>query len=54
VDSSLEDHAYDEARYAVMSRFARNPVSALRRQNGGWEFGGETGKIWDPFALKKK
>jgi hypothetical protein len=54
VDSSLEDHVYDEARYAVMSQFAKNPISALRKQNGSWEFRGETGKSWNPFDLKKK
>jgi hypothetical protein len=54
VDSSLEDHVYDETRYAVMSNFAKNPISALRRQNGGWEFQGQTGKSWDPFNQKKK
>jgi hypothetical protein len=54
VDSSLEDHVYDETRYAVMSNFAKNPISALRRQNGSWEFQGQTGKSWDPFSLKKK
>jgi hypothetical protein len=48
VDSSLEDHAYDEARYAIMSKFAKNPVGALRRQNGGWEFGSR--EKWDPLA----
>jgi hypothetical protein len=48
VDSSLEDHVYDEARYAIMSRFARNPVSALRRQNGAWEF--QRREKWDPLA----
>jgi hypothetical protein len=48
VDSHLEDHVYDEARYAMMSRFARNPAGALRRQNGAWEFGSR--KKWDPLA----
>jgi hypothetical protein len=54
VNSSLEDHVYDEARYAVMSNFAKNPASALRKQNGGWDLKGQTGRSWDPFAMKKK
>ncbi|MDR3161349.1 MAG: terminase family protein [Spirochaetaceae bacterium] len=48
VDSSLEDHAYDEARYAIMSRFAKNPASALRQQNGSRELQGQ--KKWDPLT----
>ena len=49
VDSGLEDHIYDEARYAVMSDFAHNPAGALRRQNGGWTFQ-TRGQSWDPLA----
>jgi phage terminase large subunit len=52
VDSSLEDHVYDESRYAMMSRYAKNPVSALRKQNGNWEFRGQAGKSWDPLKRR--
>jgi hypothetical protein len=48
IDSKLEDHVYDEARYAVMSRFAKNPASALRRQYGQW--GLRSPAKWDPLA----
>ena len=51
IDTKLEDHIYDEARYAVMSDFAHNPVGALRRQNGSWNFGSKRqGDSWDPLA----
>ena len=36
IDTRLEDHVYDETRYAVMSEFVRHPVSHLSRQNGDW------------------
>ena len=49
INSHLEDHVYDEARYAVMSEFAHNPVNALRKQNGGWNFQTRA-KTWDPLA----
>ena len=49
VDSGLEDHIYDEARYAIISDFAHNPAGALRRQNGGWTFQ-TRGQSWDPLA----
>ena len=49
VDSRLEDHIYDEARYAIMSGFAHNPENALRRQNGQWNFR-RKGEGWDPLA----
>jgi hypothetical protein len=50
VDSDMEDHIYDEARYAIMSDFAHNPVSALRKQNGNWTFNSKPiGKSWDPL-----
>lgn len=37
VDSRLEDHVYDETRYALMSDYAKHPQLHLRRQAGGWE-----------------
>jgi hypothetical protein len=48
VDTSLEDHVYDESRYAVMSKFSHNPAAALARQNGQWNFSGR-GKSWNPL-----
>jgi hypothetical protein len=50
VDTDLEDHVYDEARYAVMSRFAHHPADALRRQNGNWNLG-RASRSWDPMAI---
>ena len=49
VNSKLEDHIYDEARYAMMSEFAHNPVNALRKQNGDWNFKRQ-GSSWNPLA----
>ncbi|MDR0731535.1 MAG: terminase family protein [Treponema sp.] len=51
VDTALEDHIYDEARYALMSRFAHNPADALRRQHGDWNLGGGASRAWDPMAI---
>jgi hypothetical protein len=48
VDTRLEDHIYDESRYAVMSNFAHNPAGALRRQNGQWNLKAR-GKDWNPL-----
>lgn len=51
VDSKMEDHIYDEARYAVMSDFAKNPTNALRKQNGDWSFKTKSvGAGWDTLA----
>jgi hypothetical protein len=49
VDTKLEDHIYDESRYACMSEFAHHPANALRKQNGSWNFGKQSGS-WDPLA----
>ena len=49
IDTHLEDHVYDETRYAVMSDFAHNPARALRKQNGGWNLRTRAGG-WDPLA----
>jgi hypothetical protein len=48
IDSKLEDHVYDESRYAIMSEFAKNPVNALRKQNGSYTFATQK-KTWDPL-----
>jgi hypothetical protein len=50
VDSTLEDHIADEARYALMSSFAKNPNNALHRQPGQWNFHRNVGQGWDPLA----
>ena len=50
VDTKLEDHIYDESRYAIMSEFAKYPTRALRKQNGSWNFGGKRSTSWDPLA----
>lgn len=38
IDTTLEDHIYDETRYAIMSEYAKHPVRALEKQNGQWSF----------------
>lgn len=48
IDSALEDHIYDESRYAAMSQYAKTPASALRKQNGSWNFSNEK-KSWNPL-----
>ncbi len=48
IDSSLEDHVYDESRYAAMSQYAKTPISALRKQNGDWNFSSQK-KSWNPL-----
>jgi len=50
VNSNLEDHIYDEARYAMMSDFAHNPADWLRKQNGGWNFAAKRSARYDPLA----
>jgi len=47
VNTRLEDHIYDESRYAMMSDFAHNPSTWLRKQNGQWNLKRQ-GKSWDP------
>jgi len=49
VDTKLEDHIYDETRYAAMSEFVHHPADALRRQNGAWNFGTKKAG-WDPLG----
>jgi len=50
VNSKLEDHIYDESRYAMMSDFAHNPTTWLRKQNGSWNTGKKRRAQWDPHA----
>jgi hypothetical protein len=50
INSKLEDHIYDESRYAMMSAFAHNPADALRKQNGSWNFKRKS-ESWDPFEM---
>jgi len=49
VNSHLEDHIYDESRYAIMSDFAHTPAIFLRKQNGQWNIK-HKGASWDPLA----
>lgn len=48
IDTKLEDHVYDEFRYAVMSDFVMHPTTHLRKVNGSWRAPTKT-KEWDPF-----
>jgi hypothetical protein len=48
VDTNLEDHAYDDHRYAIMSDFVMHPTTHLRKVNGSWRPQRQT-KEWDPF-----
>ena len=50
IDTRLEDHSYDESRYAVMSDFAKRPAIALQKQNGSWETTVRQSKEYDPLA----
>ena len=49
INTKLEDHIYDESRYAIMSDFAHNPATALRKQNGGYNLRKKASKGWDPL-----
>ena len=51
IDSHLEDHDYDESRYAIMSRYAMQPTNALRKQNGSYTLSSPK-KSWDPLHHK--
>lgn len=48
VNTKLEDHVYDETRYALMSEFVKSPHRALARQNGNWNFKRQ-GDEYDPL-----
>lgn len=51
VDTRLEDHVYDETRYALMSEFVKSPATALRKQNGSWrEKFMRQAEEYNPFA----
>ena len=50
INSKLEDHIYDETRYACMSEFVKFPGRALRKQNGNWNFGVKKSAYYDPLA----
>ena len=52
IDTAMEDHIYDETRYAIMSEYARHPARALRKQSGQWNFASKKAKSagWDPYA----
>jgi len=49
VNTALEDHIYDESRYAMMSEYAHNPATWLRKQNGQWNLKRQ-GDSWDPLS----
>ena len=51
IDTAMEDHIYDETRYAIMSEYARHPVRALQKQNGQWRFASKNAKSagWNPY-----
>lgn len=51
VDTRLEDHVYDEARYACMSDFAKFPSRALQRQNGSWREQKPQDDGYDPLSM---
>lgn len=48
IDTRLEDHPYDEFRYAMMSDFIAHPHTHLRRINGSWHVQRKS-KEWEPF-----
>ena len=48
IDTKLEDHVYDDHRYAMMSDFIAHPITHLRKMNGSWRQPRQT-KEWDPF-----
>ena len=52
VDSTMEDHVYDENRYFLMSDFVKHPLRALDRQNRPYQIQGvKQGKSWDIFSV---
>jgi len=50
VNSKLEDHIYDESRYAMMSDFVHNPIFWLRKQNGSWNLAAKRSAYYNPLA----
>lgn len=53
VDTRLEDHVYDEWRYACMSDFAKFPQRALQKQNGSWRTQNVRQEEYNPFDYMK-
>lgn len=54
IDTKLEDHIYDETRYAAMSDFAHTPGTYLRKQRGQWTAGKRKSSYsWDPLKMMK-
>ena len=51
IDTRLEDHIYDECRYACMSDFAKFPSRALQRQNGSWRAQKPQNEDYNPFSF---
>ena len=49
IDTKLEDHIYDDHRYAMMSDFIAHPAQHLRKINGGWRTGARKTKEWEPL-----
>jgi len=51
VDSTMEDHIYDESRYFLMSDFVKHPIRALKKQNSQYGFKRVSrGASWNPYA----
>lgn len=49
IDTRLEDHVYDETRYALMSDFVKSPHKALLKQNGSWRIEKHIADEYNPF-----
>lgn len=49
IDTRLEDHIYDETRYALTSDFAKSPTRALQRQNGSWQTQRRQAESYNPL-----
>ena len=50
VDTKLEDHIYDEVRYALMSDFVSNPTQIIAKENGKWNIQKVIRPSYDPFS----
>lgn len=51
IDSAMEDHIYDECRYALMSEFVKTPARYINRQNRSLERqNNHKQKNWDTFT----
>jgi hypothetical protein len=50
VDTKLEDHIYDEVRYALMSDFVANPTQIIAKENGKWNIQKVIRPSYDPFS----